>query len=268
MNDLEEELAKLEVQRGILREVKRNIDLENTGVDINKLLPILAGSDFEFKLEKQIIALQDLVQRRNNQLTTATSENPVIVVLDRQIESQKTLILRSLDAVEQKLTNAIDATAQKIQEIDANFTDLPSQEIEYARLERVYNSNENYYTILLEKRTEYAISEAGFVSDTRILQRATSPTQPVSPNRRIIYLSAFSIAIFISLLIVAAHYILHNEIGDVSGLARLINPSISLLGVIPKYSKNIPPFAAHHRQVPEIDHGRGVQEFAYQPRFF
>lgn len=94
--------------------------------------------------------------------------------------------------------------------------------------------------MLLEKRTEYAISEAGFVSDTRILQRATIPNQPVSPNRTIIYLSAFSIAIFISLLIVAAHYILHNEIGDVSDLARLINPSISLLGVIPKYSKNIP----------------------------
>ncbi len=90
MNDLEEELAKLEVQRGILREVKRNIDLENTGVVINKLLPILAGSVFEFKLEKQIIALQDLVQRRNNQLTTATSENLVIVLLDRQIENQKT----------------------------------------------------------------------------------------------------------------------------------------------------------------------------------
>lgn len=150
------------------------------------------------------------------------------------------MILKSLDAVERKLNNSISALNSKIKEIDQNFMDLPSQEIEYARLERVYNSNEKYYTMLLEKRTEYAISKAGFVSETRVLQRARIPMEPISPNPLIIYLAGASLAIFVILLMIAIRYLTHNEITDVSDLARQINPSIGLLGIIPKYSKNIP----------------------------
>jgi len=36
-----------------------------------------------------------------------------------------------------------------MKDIEQNFVDLPSKEIEFARIERVYNSNEKYYTMLL-----------------------------------------------------------------------------------------------------------------------
>ena len=149
LNDLEKEKSILQVQLNLLQELKKNIDQENTGVDINQLMPVLAGTEFELKVEKQIIELQNMVVRRNNQLTSATTENPTIIIFDKQIESQKTLILRSLEALESRFKRGLRTINNAMKDIEQNFVDLPSKEIEFARIERVYNSNENYYTMLL-----------------------------------------------------------------------------------------------------------------------
>ena len=177
LNDLEQDKAALQIHVDLLKQLKKNIDRENTGVDINELMPVLAGSEFEQKVESQIVRLQDMVMRRNNQLTSATQENPTIMIYDQQIETQKTLILRSLDALEEKFMNGVNTTSSKIDEIEQNFVNLPSKEIEYARLERVFNSNEKYYTLLLEKKTEYSISEAGFVSENRGTEQGQDSTR-------------------------------------------------------------------------------------------
>lgn len=240
LNELETEKSKLEVQVNLLLELKKNIDKENTGVDINQLMPVLAGTEFESKVEQQIIQLQNLVMRRNNQLTSATTENPTIIIYDQQIESQKTLILRSLDALEGKFKRGVRTINNAVKEIEQNFIDLPSKEIEYARIERVYNSNEKYYTLLLEKKTEYAISEAGFISENRVLRRASTSRIPISPLKPIIYASFLALGFILSFLLIGIRYILNNDISGVHDLSRLMNPRISLLGVIPKYSKNIP----------------------------
>ncbi len=240
LEEHETSLSKLEVQAELLKRLKKTIDDENTGVDINNLLPVLAGSDFERKVESQILDLQRLVVRRNNKLSTDTRENPNILIYDQQIESQKTLILKSLIALQEKLLSAIDGTKGKIREIDQNFMDLPSKEIEYARLQRVYNSNEKYYTLLLEKKTEYSISEAGYISDNNILQRASKSTTPVSPRKTIIYASAMSIALTFTIALLLIRYFMNNNISGMHDLSRLINPKISILGVVPKYNKNIP----------------------------
>jgi tyrosine-protein kinase Etk/Wzc len=149
LNDLEKEKSILQVQLNLLQELKKNIDQENTGVDINQLMPVLAGTEFELKVEKQIIELQNMVVRRNNQLTSATTENPTIIIFDKQIESQKTLILRSLEALESRFKRGLRTINNAMKDIEQNFVDLPSKEIEFARIERVYNSNEKYYTMLL-----------------------------------------------------------------------------------------------------------------------
>jgi tyrosine-protein kinase Etk/Wzc len=149
LNDLEKEKSILQVQLNLLQELKKNIDQENTGVDINQLMPVLAGTEFELKVEKQIIELQNMVVRRNNQLTSATTENPTIIIFDKQIESQKTLILKSLEALESRFKRGLRTINNAMKDIEQNFVDLPSKEIEFARIERVYNSNEKYYTMLL-----------------------------------------------------------------------------------------------------------------------
>jgi tyrosine-protein kinase Etk/Wzc len=239
VNILERERTELDVQISLLNELKRNIDAEKTGVDIYSLLPLLAGSDFEQNIQLQIKELQTLVTSRNQRLSSATIDNPNVLIYDQQIEIQKNLILSSLDIMRARFINLKTSTESKILEIEQNFMDLPSKEIEFARLERIFNSHEKYYTMLLEKKTEFSISKAGLVPENTILQKATMVRQPVSPNRGAVYAICFSIALMIVIALITIRYLLNNDI-DAGDLGALLHPEISVLGIVPKYSRNIP----------------------------
>jgi len=117
---------------------------------------------------------------------------------------------------------------------------LPENELEYGRLQRLFNINEKYYTLLLEKKTEYAISKAGFVSQNVILEKAETPSSPVSPNKRTTYIIYFLGAFLFSLSLVFIRYLSHNEINSLNEISKYTNASISILGIIPKFQQDIP----------------------------
>ena len=116
----------------------------------------------------------------------------------------------------------------KIKSIEDNFLDLPTREIEYARLERVFNSHEKYYTMLLEKKTEFSISKAGLAPENTILQKATAGHFPISPKKPAIYAVTIALALLLSLSLIAIKYVMHNDI-DVGDLGALLHPEISVL---------------------------------------
>ncbi len=125
-------------------------------------------------------------------------------------------------------------------EFEGRYRALPEKELEYARIERVFSINEKYYTLLLEKDIEYRISKAGFVPENRILENAVVPTAPISPNRNLILSYYLCTGFILSFLIVLVRYILHDNITSLHDIAKLSNASISILGMVPKYKKEIP----------------------------
>jgi tyrosine-protein kinase Etk/Wzc len=240
LNELDRTKTELDVELNILKELISNINAEETGVNIYSLLPVLAGNEFESSITLQIKELQSLVMTRNRELSNATPENPTIIIYDQQIEIQKTLILNSLFKLQENLTSNLGTVKAKIDEIEKNFSNLPSQEIEFARLQRIYNSNEKYYTLLLEKKTEYAISEAGYVPGNTVLQTSNLPKTPISPSKGITYGIAVGVSLALISLLILIRYLSHNEISGLQDLDRLIDPGISRLGIVPKYSQDIP----------------------------
>jgi tyrosine-protein kinase Etk/Wzc len=239
VNILEREKTEIELKINLLDELKNNINAEKTGVDIYSLLPVLAGTEFEKNVEQHIEELQKLVMNRNRILGTATIENPNVILYNQRIEMQKNLILKSLAVMSKRLIAIKGRSELKIKSIEDNFLDLPTREIEYARLERVFNSHEKYYTMLLEKKTEFSISKAGLVPENTILQKATPSRVPISPKKSPIYSIFLAFSFLISIVAIAARYILHNDI-DVGDLGALLHAEISVLGIIPKYQKSLP----------------------------
>ena len=76
----------------------------------------------------------------------------------------------------QKNTNQIqkEELRKKLNELgggDGNSVSLPENALEYTRLQRSFDINEKYYMLLIEKKTEYSISKAGFVSQNVVLQK-------------------------------------------------------------------------------------------------
>src|SRR5690606_37482133 len=64
--------------------------------------------------------------------------------------------------------------------------------------------------------------------------------EPISPQKGLITSSAIIIGLLLSMGIIIIKYLMHNNITSLSEITRLSNASISILGMIPKYKKDIP----------------------------
>jgi tyrosine-protein kinase Etk/Wzc len=171
---------------------------------------------------------------------TVTPDNVTIRQLEHQIGIQKGVLVETIRALRDKVTTRKNEAKTKLREIESVYYGLPTKELEYARLERVFAINEKYYTMLLEKRIAYQISKEGFVSNNQILEDVLLPTTPVSPKGKMIVLSFLMAGLLFGFAFISIRYLVHNEITSLNEIVRLSNASISTLGVIPKYREPIP----------------------------
>ena len=58
----------------------------------------------------------------------------------------------------------------RIYNLESQLYGIPEQEMELSRLNRMFNLNEKYYSLLIEKKTQYSISKAGYTMDNMTLQ--------------------------------------------------------------------------------------------------
>jgi capsular exopolysaccharide synthesis family protein len=110
---------------------------------------------------------------------------------------------------------------------------LPAKGTEYTRVKRLKDLTEKYYTLMLDKKAELGIAEAGTVEEFVVLSPASNPTVPIAPNRMIIYAGCAVIGLFISMLLVTSRYFLHDTIANQRELER--TTSAPILGIIPAY---------------------------------
>ena len=66
---------------------------------------------------------------------------------------------------------------------------MPEKETEYKRLKRIYDLNEKFYLLLMDKKAEFGISEAGTIPDFQVLSPANLPKVPVFPKESDVYLN-------------------------------------------------------------------------------
>jgi capsular exopolysaccharide synthesis family protein len=122
--------------------------------------------------------------------------------------------------------------------VESEFLKLPSKEAQLSRLKRIYDINEKFYSQLLEKKAEFSITKAGIVSNNIILEYAVPQLAPISPNRKIIIAASALVAFLIGFIIVFVKYLFYNEITSLDEINQYTDAA--LLGIIPKYKKEIP----------------------------
>ncbi|MBI4932041.1 MAG: polysaccharide biosynthesis tyrosine autokinase [Bacteroidetes bacterium] len=239
LNTMEDELIGLELKENVLAEIEKSID-EKKDIDSYHFISLLSGVDFESTLTAQIASLQNLLKEKEELLYEVTPTSEKIKSKEFQIGVQKKLLLESIRSIKEKLAVRRENLDKKVKELEAQFYSMPSEEVEYSRLQRLFSINEKFYNLLLEKKTEYSISQAGNVSKHIVLDKAITPTIPISPQKTMVLIAAILSALLISLLLIFARYITHNEINSVNDINKLTNAAISVLGIVPKYKKDIP----------------------------
>ncbi len=239
LNTLEEDLLSLELRDNVLHELEKSIGGKKD-VDSYQLVSLLTGLDMEQALNSQINSLQELLKSKEELLYQVTPTSEKIKSIEFQIDVQKKLLLESVKSIKEKLQIRMKKLKEKIAEMEKLNYNVPSEEVEFARLQRLFNINEKFYNLLLEKIAEYQISQAGNVSKHIVLDYATVPNVPISPKKSIAVTVAFLSALLVSILLTFSRYVMYNEINSVSDISKITGGDISILGIVPKYKKDVP----------------------------
>jgi capsular exopolysaccharide synthesis family protein len=238
-NKLEEELLKVELEENVLNQIQKS-GKNNEEIELYNLIPFLAGTEYENLLTSMMNSMHELIMRKEEYLYTGTKENQRVAAIDYQLEIQRNLLFESIKNLKLRLVARKNAIKSKLKEFDQIFMDMPNQEMELTRLQRLYEINEKYYTMLLEKQIEYRISKAGFVTNNQILESSNYPTVPISPKPKVTYISFLIASLILSLIFIIIRYLTHNNITSINEITRLSNASLGVLGLVPKYDSDMP----------------------------
>src|SRR6202008_4772808 len=63
---------------------------------------------------------------------------------------------------------------------------------------------------------------------------------PVSPSRRNTFTVAILAAVLISVLLIIIRYFVHDQINSLNEITKQTHAAVTILGIVPKYDKNIP----------------------------
>ena len=223
------------------QELGTQLELANTMIDYLKsdsevdLLPANLGIE-EQSVNKSIEEYNNLVLERNRILAGSTAKNPVVIRLDHQIAQIRQNVLASFERLQSNLKISREELERQTSMISSRISAVPSKERQYRGIERQQNIKESLYLFLLQKREENSLSLAVTAPKAKIVDRAYSSVEPVSPKPKIILLAALILGLLIPFLIIYLKNLLSNTVKsreDMEGVAK----EIPVVGEIPKIAR-------------------------------
>ncbi|HOV12148.1 MAG TPA: polysaccharide biosynthesis tyrosine autokinase, partial [Bacteroidales bacterium] len=239
LNDYQNQLVEIELESNKLQEIEKNIKVSNNS-DLTRLIVLTSGSDFRGSISSLLTSLQGMIITREKLLYDLTENSGQIKELDYQIALQKKLITESIEYLNINLNERKKEIEEKIVMYQGKLgVDGDSYNpVDLASLERISKINESYYTQLVNKKAEFQLAKAGYVSQNVILQRSAVPTQPISPIRNTIYIIAIALSLFLGMAIIVVRYVLFNNILSLNDIFKYTE--ISVIGLVPRYPLKIP----------------------------
>jgi tyrosine-protein kinase Etk/Wzc len=143
-------------------------------------------------LTQYIGSLSDLELEREK-LTKgsgARASNPYLNTVNTQIENTRQAIKDNLAAQKRSLNVQRSGLRSNNSRLESAIRTIPRKEREYVGIQRQQNIKESLYLTLLQKREETALSYASTVTDSRVVDTASSTSEPISPKTKIILLGA------------------------------------------------------------------------------
>ncbi len=238
INEFEDELINLEFELTALERINKQIS-NNDNLNIYELIASLYGTKSEAIVVNVLNNLQQLMNEKEQLLNDITPDNLKIKILEKQIENQKQLLKDFISTTITRLQNKKNDYDKKITEYEKKlFDDKSFNELEYSKLERLYTINEGFYHKLIEKKAEYLISQAGYVSQNTILEKAMIPHSPVSPIKKTTYPVFILVGFLLGAGYILFRYLLYDEIPSINVIQNYTDAPI--LGTVPIFKKDIP----------------------------
>lgn len=236
--EMEKEILSSELEQKTLTYIRDELK-NNQDINIYELLAMLTGTKNEQFLSNMLNSLQNLMHERSTMLYEVTPNNRRIEKIDTQTILYKRQITEYIESSIERLTDNIKELQQQISNNEKRLVSrVDYNEIEYSKLQRIYSINEGFYHQLIQKKAEYMISQASIVPNSTILEFATIPTQPISPDRTKVFTVTILIAVIFVLIFVAMRYLIYDEVISPDLLKNYTD--LPIIGVVPHYSRKVP----------------------------
>ncbi|MCE3260893.1 MAG: wzc, partial [Bacteroidetes bacterium] len=117
---VEDQLLKVEMEEKLIAEIQNNIT-KNKGIDIYELISLISGTDYESSIKDVTQSIQKLLVEKENLLYQVTPSSEQIKQINYQIETQKKLLLESLDAIRLKYKSKAKNLLEKSSDFKSKF---------------------------------------------------------------------------------------------------------------------------------------------------
>ncbi|QNF33158.1 polysaccharide biosynthesis tyrosine autokinase [Adhaeribacter swui] len=237
LEELNKERVNLRLQISLLNEINQLLG-RNTSLD--QMVPSLKELNDE-QLTARITQLSNLQLDRSLMMQSYKTTTKAYQLLEEEIDFAEKAVRKLLAQNQILLQKEVDIIDGNIRNIQQELLQMPGKETQRARLQRLFDLHEKFYLMLMDKKVEFGIAQAGTVPDFQILAPASRPTAPIYPSKLLVYGIGLAGGLFLGLGLIAGRYLLHNTITSLPELER--GSLAAVLGVIPRYRKEKLPIS-------------------------
>ncbi len=133
----------------------------------------------------------------------STNNNPLVQNINKQITETKNGIIETIKSLNSTTLIEIRELKKNLASYDKELLKIPETERSLIGMQRNFKINNDIYIFLLQKRAESAIAKASNMPDSQLIDSARAiNTNPVSPNKQLIYLISLILGLFLPILYV------------------------------------------------------------------
>lgn len=194
----------------------------------------------------------ELVLQRDRILKNSSEKNPTVIKLNDQIDALKNNLTQSLNSIKSTNEITLNNLNREDSRIRGQIYSAPEKERQFRDIKRQQDIKESLYLYLLQKREETAITLGMSTANAKVIDYAYTNDLPVSPNKRMIYLSSLLLGLFIPVSFIYIKDLMDNKIHTKEDVLRLVKAPF--IGDIPKSDTK-------HKQIKKVDYSPKAEAF-------
>ena len=206
--EVDQKLGEINEQLAVLNDVEKSLQSKESGATISPSTlglrdPLL--TDLLNKLTEKELSYEKLKK-------TTGENNPVLTSIKGEINKIKPSVLENL----RNQRSNLEASKLNLHSTNNTYSSMlqsiPQKEKDLIEINRQQAIKSNIYAFLLEKREASALAMLANVEESRVVDRAHSLPDPVSPKSSMVYMVAFIFSIALPVGFIAGKGMLNRKI--------------------------------------------------------